>query len=154
MSHKITTRAMNKDDVAAIADIDERTTGVMRKEFWEDKVLIQESSRPPWTSLVAEYDGEVVGFLFCHYSELEFGLPGMTAWIDIMGVNTGYRRRGVAARMLEEFAYSAEDVGISRIFTLVSESDHPEMGMLFGSQGFSEGSMRHFRKDLDPGTDD
>jgi ribosomal protein S18 acetylase RimI-like enzyme len=150
MSHTLSTRAMKNDDVDAITDIDARTDGVMRRAFWADKVLIQETSRPPWTSLVAEYDGEVVGFLFCHYSELEFGLPGKTAWIDILGVHTGYRRLGVAATMIEDFTYSAEDVGIDRIFTLVSETDHPEVETFFSSQGFAEGRMKHFRKDLKP----
>jgi GNAT superfamily N-acetyltransferase len=148
MSKQVTTRTLNSSDLNAVVDIDERTEGVERRSFWEGKVLIQEGSRPPWTSLVAECDGQVVGFLFCHYEELEFGLPGSTAWVDIMGVNPGYRRLGVAATMIEDFAASAAELGIDRIFTLVSTADHPEVEKFFHSQGFTAGSMKHFRKDL------
>jgi GNAT superfamily N-acetyltransferase len=148
MSNAVTTRTLNSDDLDAIVDIDERTGGVERRAFWEGKVLIQEGSRPPWTSRAAESDGQVIGFLFCHYDELEFGLPGITAWVDIIGVHPGYRRLGVAAKLMEDFTFSAEDLGIERIFTLVSEADHPDVGKFFNNQGFTEGRMKHFRKDL------
>ena len=96
-------------------------------------------------------DDQVVGFLFCHYEELEFGLPGTIAWVDIIGVDPGYRRKGIAAKLMEDFTASAEDVGIDRIFTLVSETDDPEIEKFFISQGFTDGRMKHFRKDLSQG---
>jgi GNAT superfamily N-acetyltransferase len=151
MSKKVFTRALGKDDLDAIADIDEKNSGVRKKGFWEGKILIQEASRPPWASRVAVIDSQVVGFLFGHYEELEFGLAGSIAWVDIIGLDPGYRRLGVAARLMQDFTDSAEDVGIDRIFTLVSEADNPEMGEFFTSQGFADGGMRHFRKDLGRG---
>lgn len=148
MPNQLTTRYLKSSDLDVVADIDEKTVGVRRQSFWEGKIIIQEGSRPPWTSWVAEWDGSVVGFLFCHYEELEFGLSGSTAWIDIIGVDPGNRRHGIAAQLLEDFTYSAEDMGMSRIFTLVSESEHPEVLQFFATQGFETGRMTHFSKSL------
>jgi len=148
MSKTVSTRPLSKDDLPTIVDIDEKTSGVRKEAFWAGKIQIQESSRPPWASLVAVRDNEVVGFLFSHYEELEFGLPGTIAWVDIIGVDPGYRRLGIAAKLMEHLTDSAEDVGIDRIFTMVSEDDDPEIEKFFISQGFADGRMKHFRKDL------
>ncbi len=147
MSKTVSTRPLNKDDLSSIVDIDEKTSGTRKDAFWEGKIQIQESSRPPWASLVAVVDNEVVGFLFSHYEELEFGLPGSIAWIDIIGVDPGYRRLGVASKLMGHLTDAAEDVGIDRIFTLVADAD-PHMAEFFSAQGFSHGAMKHFRKDL------
>ena len=143
----ISTRPLSPNDLSSIVDIDEKNSGVRRKAFWDRKIQIQESSRPPWTSLVAETDNKVVGFIFGHYEELEFGLPGTIAWVDIIGVDPGYRRLGVASRLMEHFTNSAEDVGIDRIFTLISGTDR-EIEQLLLSQGFADGKMKHYRKEL------
>lgn len=148
MPNQLTTRYLNSSDLNAVTDIDEKTVGSRRESFWEGKIIIQEGSRPPWTSWVAEWDSTVVGFLFCHYEELEFGLPGSTAWIDIIGVDPAYRRHGIAARLIEDFTYSAEDMGMNRIFTLVSETEHPDILKFFANQGFETGRMTHFSKSL------
>lgn len=148
MPNQLTTRYLKSSDLDAVADIDEKTVGTRRQSFWEGKIIIQEGSRPPWTSWVAEWDGTVIGFLFCHYEELEFGLAGSTAWVDIIGVDPAYRRHGIAARLLEDFTYSAEDMGMNRIFTLVSEVEHPDVLKFFTGQGFDTGQMTHFSKTL------
>ena len=147
MTKTIQTRPLCKNDLPAIVEIDERTSGVERRAFWEGKILIQESSRPPWTSLVAEIDIGVVGFVFGHYIELEFGLPGAIAWIDIIGVDPGYRRQGVARELIDHFTASAEDVGVDKIFTLVSKTS-PDMEQFFIRLGFSHGQMIHYQKEL------
>ena len=138
-------RNLREDDLSAIVDIEDRTTGVSRRPYWEKRIEMSEAIRPHWTSLVAEYDNRVVGFLFGRAGELEFGLPGTVAWIEIIGVDPTYRKHGVGAALMEQFAGSAEDHGIQTIFTLVSKGNS-QMEHFFSKSGYTQGEMVHFQK--------
>ncbi|HEY3302691.1 MAG TPA: GNAT family N-acetyltransferase, partial [Candidatus Binatia bacterium] len=146
MGKNIFIRNLRKNDLGAIVDIEERVTGIARREYWEKRIEISEAIRPHWTSLVAEADNRVVGFVFGRAGELEFGLPGTVAWIEIIGVDPAYRHQGIARALLEQFTASAEDHGIKTIFTLVND-DQREMKEFFNRLGFAQGKMQHFQKE-------
>ena len=97
--------------------------------------------------MVAELDNRVVGFVLGRAGEYEFGLPGTVAWIEIIGVDPGFRRQGIAQGLVKQFAESAEDHGIKTIFTLVNSS-HDEMQHFFSRLGFAHGKMLHYQKEL------
>lgn len=145
MQKTIHVRNLEKDDLSAIVDIEDRVTGVARRDYWEKRIELSEAIRPHWTSLVAEMDDRVVGFLLGRAGELEFGLPGSVAWIEIIGVHPAYRGQGVARRLVERFTDSAEDHGIDTIFTIV-DRDNTEMEGFFEHLGFVQGRMLHFQK--------
>jgi N-acetylglutamate synthase-like GNAT family acetyltransferase len=145
MAKPIYIRNLREEDLAAIVNIEDRTTGVSRREYWLKRIEMSEAIRPHWTSLVAEVDNRVVGFIFGRAGEMEFGLPGTIAWVEIVGVDPAYRKLGVGARLMEQFASSAEDHGIETVFTLVSEG-HTEMEHFFSKLGFTPGRMTHFQK--------
>jgi ribosomal protein S18 acetylase RimI-like enzyme len=147
MGKNLYIRNLEKHDLSAIVNMEERVTGVARPEYWEKRIEISEAIRPHWTSLVAELDNRVVGFLLGRAGELEFGLSGTVAWIEIIGVDPAYRRRGVAQELVEQFAESAEDHGIKTIFTLVT-SKQSEMQHFFSRLGFVHGQMLHYQKEL------
>ena len=139
-------REIREDDLAAIVHIEDLTTGVARRDYWKKRFEIAEAVRPHWASSVAETDNRVVGFIFGRAGELEFGLPGTVAWIEIIGVHPAYRRRGIAAKLMEQFTSSANDHGIRTIFTLVS-AGNDEMEDFFKKVGFVQGKMLHFQKE-------
>ena len=145
MAKSVYIRNLDKNDLNAIVTIEERVTGVARRGYWEKRIEISEAIRPHWASLVAEFDNRVVGFLLGRAGELEFGLPGTVAWIEIIGVDPAYRKRGVARALLEQFTASAEDHGVKTIFTLVGR-DQPEIKSFFNRLGFAQGEMLHFQK--------
>ena len=147
MNKDISVRNMEKGDLAAIVDMEERQTGVARPHYWEKRIEMSEAIRPHWASLVVEIDNRVVGFILGRAGELEFGLPGTVAWIEMIGVDPAYRRRGVAQALVEKFAESAEDHGIRTIFTLVT-SNQTEMQHFFSRLGFVHGKMLHYQKEL------
>jgi len=147
MKRDIYVRNLEKRDLPAIIDMEARVTGVARPEYWEKRIEISEAIRPDWASLVAEVSNRVAGFLLGRAGELEFGLPGTVAWIEMIGVDPVYRRRGVAQEMVEQFTASAEDHGIKTIFTLVS-STNSEMQHFFNRLGFVHGKMLHYQKEL------
>lgn len=147
MKREIYVRNLEQRDLQAIVDMEARVTGVARSEYWEKRIEISEAIRPHWASLVAEVDNRVAGFLLGRAGELEFGLPGSVAWIEIIGVHPAYRRRGVAQEMVEQFIASAEDHGINTIFTLVNPSKD-EIQHFFTRLGFVQGKMLHYQKEL------
>ena len=147
MAKNVYVRSLDKSDLASIVNIEERVTGIARRDYWEKRIEISEAIRPHWASLVAELDNRVVGFILGRAGELEFGLPGTVAWIEIIGVDPVYRRQGIARCLLERFTASAEDHGVKTIFTLV-DNDKPEMKQFFNRLGFAQGKMLHFQKEI------
>ena len=147
MQKTIHIRNLEKDDLWAIVNMEERVTGVARKNYWEKRIEISEAIRPHWASLVAEVDNRVVGFILGRAGELEFGLPGTVAWIEIIGVDPAYRHQGIAGRLIDSFVASAEDHGIHTIFTLVDHGK-PDMERFFTRLGFTQGKMLHFQKEI------
>jgi ribosomal protein S18 acetylase RimI-like enzyme len=147
MKKSVDVREMQRSDLLSIVEIEDRVTGIARRTYWEKRIEISEAIRPHWTSLVAELDNRVVGFLFGRSGELEFGLPGTVAWIETIGVDPAYRRRRVAEALVEQFASSAEDHGIKTIFTLIN-TNQDELQHFFSRIGFVHGKMLHYQKDI------
>jgi ribosomal protein S18 acetylase RimI-like enzyme len=147
MKRQLYVRNLEKRDLPAIIDMEARVTGTARPDYWEKRIEISEAIRPHWASLVAEFDNRVAGFLLGRAGELEFGLPGTVAWVEIIGVDPVYRRRGIARELVEQFIASAEDHGIKTIFTLMS-NNQTEMQQFFSRLGFVHGKMLHYQKEL------
>lgn len=147
MAKNIHVRSLERRDLAAIVDMEERQTGVARPKYWEQRLEISEAIRPHWASLVAESDNRVVGFVLGRAGEHEFGLPGTVAWVEMIGVDPAFRRRGIAEALMEKFTESAEDHGIKTIFTLI-DPHRSELQHFFSQLGFVHGKMVHYQKDL------
>ena len=147
MAKNIHIRGLDKRDLPAIVNMEERETGIARPEYWDKRLEISEAVRPHWASLVAEYDNRVVGFILGRAGEHEFGLPGTVAWVEMIGVDPAYRRRGIADELMEQFIASAEDHGIKTIFTLI-DPNRSELQHFFSRLGFVHGKMIHYQKDL------
>ena len=147
MKKEIYVRSLERRDLPSIVAMEERITGVARPQYWEQRIELSEAIRPHWTSLVAEFENRFVGFLFGRAGELEFGLPGTIAWVETIGVDPAFRSRGIARELIEQFISSAEDHGIKTIFTLVS-TEQTDMQSFFSRQGFAQGKMLHYQKDL------
>jgi ribosomal protein S18 acetylase RimI-like enzyme len=147
MTKNIEIRGLDKRDLAAIVNMEDRETGVARPDYWEKRLEISEAVRPHWASLVAEYDNRVVGFVLGRAGEHEFGLPGTVAWVEMIGVDPAFRRRGIAEKLIEQFIASAEDHGIKTIFTLI-DPNKSELQQFFSRLGFAHGKMVHYQKDL------
>jgi ribosomal protein S18 acetylase RimI-like enzyme len=147
MDTEIYVRNMESGDLPAIVDMEERQTGIARPHYWEKRLEISEAIRPHWASLVAELDNRVVGFILGRTGELEFGLPGTVAWIEMIGVDPVHRRRGVAHELVKKFEESAEDHGVRAIFTLIT-NNQTEMQHFFSTIGFVQGKMLHYQKEL------
>lgn len=147
MQKHIDIRNLQKGDLTAIVNIEDRLTGVSRRAYWEKRIEMSEAIRPHWASLVAEVNNQVVGFILGRTGELEFGLPSTVAWIEVIGVDPAFRGQGVARALTEQFMISAEDHDIKTVFTLVNK-DSKDMAEFFKRVGFAQGQMIHFHKNI------
>lgn len=120
MSRKdVIIRPVEMSDLDEIARIDEKLTGLVRKDYWQTRLEIA-ALRPPWMSLVAETDNRLVGFLFGWVGESEFGIAGGTGWIDLIGLDPRYRGLGIGRALVDKFAQSGRELrAVQKVATLV-----------------------------------
>ena len=117
-------RALKKDDLNAIVGIDERVLGENRRNYWERKLELM-NDRFSQISLVAEVEGEVQGFILGDVSGWEFGVPETVGWIDTIGIDPAYQKKGLATALSRELIQNLKDLkdkGLKRQRTLSFKS--------------------------------
>ena len=139
-------RALDTIDIGAVTAIDEKITGIYRPEIWETRVGYY-LRRDPDAALVAEVEGEVVGFMLGEVRGGEFGLEEPTGWIEVLGVDPDHQGRAIGRRLAEAMLehFKAKDAPTVR--TLVDE-DMADIAAFFGSLGFQPAALRPFVKRL------
>jgi N-acetylglutamate synthase-like GNAT family acetyltransferase len=132
-------RTMKRGDVEAITEIDNKVLGKRREEYWETKVDMA-LKRTPIAPLVAEKDGRVVGFIMGQISGWEYGVPENVGWIDTIGMDPLYQRKGVARVLLLEIVNNMRKVGVDTVYTMASWRDG-NMLRFFDRMGFKLGEL-------------
>ena len=132
-------RTLRKEDLDAIVEIDERVLGESRRNYWERKLELM-NNKASQISLVAELEGKVVGFILGDISGWEFGVPETIGWIDTIGVEPAYQKKGLATSLARELVQNLKSFGVKTIYTLVSWNDW-DLLQFFHAMGFSRGDM-------------
>lgn len=132
-------RPINIDDLARIIQIDNEILGKNRSEYWEQKLELIEN-QSAMSSLVAEMDDKVVGFIIGNASGWEYGVPETIGWIDTIGVDPACQRTGIAHDLLEEMITNLKKVGCNTIYTLVNWRDW-RLLRFYDDVGFEKGDM-------------
>lgn len=127
-------------DMDELARIDETISGQWRPEVWDRRVGYY-LRRDPETSVVAEVDGKVVGFMLGEVRSGEFGLETPTGWIEVLGVDPDFRGRAVGRRLAETMLATFRERGAHEVRTLVAEG-MPAIGEFFASIGFEPAPLR------------
>lgn len=139
-------RPLDELDISAIVGIDEKIGGAYRPEVWERRIGYY-LRRDPETSVVAEVDGRVVGFMLGELRSGEFGLEEPTGWIEVLGVDPEHRGRALGRQMAEALLQHFRERGAHSVRTLVDEQSE-ELRSFFGSVGFQPSSLRAFTRPL------
>jgi predicted N-acetyltransferase YhbS len=137
---------MAPTDLDRIVEIDTKVLGKKRSEYWVSKLESLEK-RSQVSSLVAELDGEVVGFVIGGASRWEFGVPENIGWIDTIGVDPDHQRKGIAKRLFAEMTDNLKKVGVDTIITFVTRRDWVLL-KFFNSMGFQKGDMVNLELDI------
>ncbi len=132
-------RPLEKEDLEAIVEIDERVLGENRRSYWERKLELM-NNKASQVSLVAELEGKVVGFILGDVSGWEFGVPDTIGWIDTIGIDPVYQKRGLATALANEVVKNLKAIGVSAVYTLVSWNDW-DLLQFFHAMGFTRGDM-------------
>jgi ribosomal protein S18 acetylase RimI-like enzyme len=136
---QVLVRQLDELDISAVVSIDERIGGAYRPEVWERRISYH-LRRDPETALVAEHEGEVVGFMLGDVRSGEFGLEEPTGWIEVVGVDPRTRGVGVGRQLAEEMFARFRARGAARVRTLV-EDDREELVKFFASVGFEPAKL-------------
>ena len=145
-------RALTENDLDAVVEIDRKVLGKPRHEYWKRKIGYADIYPRP--ALVAEIDGDVVGFILGYVSGWEFGVPDTVGWIDTIGVDPDYQHRGIGKRLFKELVENfkrtgrvaqpeAKDIsikGVNVVYTLVKWNDW-NLLRFFHEVGFKKGEM-------------
>jgi predicted N-acetyltransferase YhbS len=132
-------RTLKKEDLDAIVKIDEKVLGESRRDYWERRLELM-NDKSSQISLVAEVEGEVVGFILGDVSGWEFGVPETIGWMDTIGVDPAYQKKGVATALAHELIKNLKAIGVRTIYTLVSWNDW-DLLQFFHAMGFTRGDM-------------
>ncbi|RTZ93667.1 MAG: GNAT family N-acetyltransferase [Deltaproteobacteria bacterium] len=146
MKKKVKIRGLTLKDLPAIIEIDRKVLGKPRPEYWKRKIEVSEF-RPPLASLVAEFDGKVIGFILGDVSGWEFGVPDNTGMIETVGIDPAYQRQGIARLLTEELIRSFRLNGVQKINTLI-EWDDWDLLQFFYKMGFRRGQRINLELDL------
>lgn len=133
---KIQIRPMRMEDLDAIIEIDWKIFEKARPDYW--RKIIVPNSQYPFSSLVAEFDGKVVGFIVGEISGGEFGIPDTVGWLTTIGVDPEYQHRGVARELSKTFIQNLKSIGVSMVYTLVNWNDW-DLLSFFRKMGFTRG---------------
>jgi len=132
-------RPLKKEDLETIIEIDEKILGGNRKDYWERKLALM-NTKASKVSLVAEMGGKVVGFILGDVSGWEFGVPDTIGWIDTIGIDPVYQKRGLATALANEVIKNLKAIGVRAVYTLVSWNDW-DLLQFFHAMGFTRGDM-------------
>ena len=132
-------RPIKIDDLEAIVSIDEKVLGEKRMDYWEKKLRMMDD-KASQVSLVAEVQGQVLGFVLGDVSGWEFGVPDTIGWIDTIGVDPDHQKKGLARALAQELIQRLKAMGVKTIYTLVSWNDW-DLLQFFHAMGFTRGDM-------------
>lgn len=133
-------------DLDRIIEIDFKVLGQPRPDYWKAK-LGPAKQTPLISSLVAEIEGRVVGFIIGGASRWEYGVPKNIGWIDTIGVDPDFQRRGIAKALFMEMTADLKTKGVDTITTFVKRRD-PDLLTFFNRLGFRKGDMVNLELDI------
>ena len=138
---EVTIRKMAGDDLRHIVEIDRHITGKDRATSWPHTVNRYLEMYYPPLCQIAEAEGRVVGFVLGDVRGWEYGLPP-GGWIDIMGVDPQFQRRGIGHKLLQAFAQECRGLNM-RTHIVVRRQDE-SVQLFIQAAGFQHGQLVEF----------
>jgi ribosomal protein S18 acetylase RimI-like enzyme len=141
-------RVMRQDDIESVVDIDAKVFGTERMEYYERKMsMLLDREGSISTSLVVDYQGNVIGFIMGNIYTGEFGIPQKTASLETIGIDPDFSGLGLGTQLLEEFVSHMKKAGVENIQTLVDISNAP-LSKFFNKSGFAPSKTLNLEKSL------
>lgn len=120
----VAVRSLSREDLDAVVRIDRQATGRSRAAYYTAKLDEAMERGTLNTSLVAEVDAHVVGFVIARVYYGEFGVSEPVAIIDSLGVHTGFRRQHVGDALMQQLVMNLRAVHVDAVETLLDWDRH------------------------------
>ena len=131
-------RTAEPADLGAVAELDQRITGVAKPAYWQDMIRRYGDGPVDRYFLIAEtVDGALLGFVIGEIRAWEFGSPP-SGWVFAINVDPQSRLGGIGTRLFEEVCARFRDAGVRSVRTMVDRRDHLILSF-FRSQGMMAG---------------
>lgn len=140
-------RPMRVSDFGAVYELGVRCYRVTDKpyNYWSIREVADHLQGSPDLCLVAEDDGNVVGF---GLGASTFEIIDDTAHLEWIAVAPDYRRRGLGGQLLQSLVEVARRLGRTRVVADIASDNAYSQGMA-RKAGFVEGlSVTYFTKEL------
>jgi ribosomal protein S18 acetylase RimI-like enzyme len=126
-------RPMTDQDLAAVILIQERITRAPVSDRWRE-MLAQHVGSDSQIGIVAEKDGQVVGFIF---GELKVGSfsAEISGWLELVGVVPEQMGAGIGRALAEALLNQFKSLGVEDVLTSV-KWDSGDMLAFFKNMGF------------------
>ncbi len=160
-------RPANAADLAGIIALDQRVTGLAKRDYWHD-LFGRYRGREGRFLLVADAGGGaagegvgaaggggaageggplIVGFISGEVRAWEFGSPPC-GWVIALSVDPGSRLGGVGSALIAAISRDFRAAGVGRMRTMLSRGNHLLMSF-FRSHGMMAGPYIELEKELD-----
>jgi predicted N-acetyltransferase YhbS len=128
-------RQLAADDFDDVVRIDRSAMGRAREEYYRTRFAEALEQTTLRTSLVAELDGRVVGFVIARLFYGEFGRTDTVAVIDSIGVEPAMRGKHVGQALMRQLQMNLRALRVDHVETQV-DWDRFEMVRFLQGQGF------------------
>lgn len=141
-------RAAEVDDLAAVAAIDARITGLAKPDYWfEIFHRYGTRGRQQRFFLVADRGGEIDGFVVGEVRDWEFGSPPC-GWVFGISVRPEARESGLGSKLLDAICAAFKRAGVDKVRTLLARDNNLVLSF-FRSQGMTAAPVIPLERDLD-----
>jgi predicted N-acetyltransferase YhbS len=144
---RIPVRNLRGDDLDAVVRIDRQWMKRTRDAYYETKIAEATEPGPLKTSLVAELDDHVVGFVIARVYYGEFGRSEPVAVIDSIAVDEAYTRKKVAAALMRQLLMNLRALNVEHVESLV-DWDRLSLIQFLARQGFQPSPRLCLRLEL------
>ena len=144
--NNILIRKTKKEDVDSISRIQATITKApVTTDF--KQIVREQIQKAEDVSLVAEYQGDVVGFMITYILSGGFGIE-KSAWIAMFGVDPKFMGQGIGKKLAEEVFKFYKAKNITNIYTSV-RWDSTDLLSFFKTLGFDRSDFINLRRVLE-----
>lgn len=140
-------RSLQQDDQSALVRIDRRISGKKRPRFHARKVAEALDETGIRTSLVAEQDRNIVGFIMARVDYGEFDRTEPVAVMDSIAVDPGYRHLQVGTTLLQRLLGNLATLRMEKVRTEV-DMRYLDVLSFLNRNGFEQSQQLAFVRKL------
>ncbi len=145
--HEINIRPAVKEDLPNVVDLDERTTGLRKPDYWDDLFVRYGNRKDSRFFLVAEEGETLLGCIFGEVRSWEFNsVP--CGWVGTVSVEPDLRMGGIGTILYREICRCFRHAGVQKVRTMIPR-DATDLMSFFRAQGMMAGPFIQLETDME-----